>query len=580
MITKVLIANRGEIACRVIATCKRLGIKTVAVFSDADANAQHVALADEAVNIGPPSVAESYLRGDHIIEVAKAVGAEGIHPGYGFLSENAGFSESCAEAGIAFIGPPASAIRSMGDKAASKHIMIAANVPCTGGYHGDDQALETIATESERIGYPVMLKAVLGGGGKGMRIVKTAEELPALLESCQREGQASFGDPRILVEKYIPRSRHIELQVFADTHGNCVHLFERDCSIQRRHQKVLEEAPAPGMTDELRLAMGDAAVNAARAVGYVGAGTVEFMLDVTTNDFYFCEMNTRLQVEHPVSEMITGVDLVEWQLLAASGMAIPLPTQEHVNAQFRGHSIEARVYAEDTRGGFMPQAGHLAVVQAPAEEEGRLRVETGVRTGDDVSVHYDPMISKLVVWAEDRDAALAKMEAALGEYVIIGPPNNLEFVKSCVMHEGFQKGGVDTAFIEEHEAELLPDITSTWPAQGSDAMARITALGALACLLPSGSALQHAPTLDPTSPWNLSALDGFRVMPEAHATQRLRMRPTGVMDGDAALEVAVDAARQGDGSFMMSVDGSDGFEVRVVLLCVCARARVCVPLLS
>ena len=410
MFTKILIANRGEIACRVIKTARRMGIATVAVYSDADANARHVRLADEAVRIGPAAARESYLRADKILEVARATGAQAVHPGYGFLSENDAFADACAEAGIVFIGPPASAIRAMGSKSAAKALMEKAGVPLTPGYHGDQQEPAFLAEQAARIGYPVLIKASAGGGGKGMRRVDRAEDFESALASCQREAINAFGDQHVLVEKYVLRPRHIEIQVFGDTQGDCVYLFERDCSVQRRHQKVLEEAPAPGMTPERRAAMGQAAVEAAKAVGYVGAGTVEFIAN-QDGSFYFMEMNTRLQVEHPVTEMITGLDLVEWQLRVASGEPLPL-RQEQLTLD--GHALEARIYAEDPDRGFLPSTGRLVHLVPPAESD-HVRVDTGVEQGDEISPHYDPMIAKLIVWDRDRPRALARMRAALAE---------------------------------------------------------------------------------------------------------------------------------------------------------------------
>ncbi|HET6719145.1 MAG TPA: biotin carboxylase N-terminal domain-containing protein, partial [Rhodocyclaceae bacterium] len=393
MFDKILIANRGEIACRVIKTARRMGIRTVAVFSEADANARHVRLADEAVLLGPAAARESYLVADKIIDAAKRTGAQAIHPGYGFLSENADFAETCAASGIVFIGPPASAIRAMGSKSAAKSLMGSAGVPLTPGYHGDDQTPDLLKKEADAIGYPVLIKASAGGGGKGMRRVERSEDFLDALASCQREARSSFGDDQVLIEKYILKPRHIETQVFCDSLGNGVYLFERDCSVQRRHQKVLEEAPAPGMTPERRAAMGKAAVDAAKAVSYVGAGTVEFIAN-QDGSFYFMEMNTRLQVEHPVTEMITGQDLVEWQLRVASGEPLPLRQDQLV---IRGHAIEARIYAEDADKGFLPSTGRLVHLKPPAESL-HVRVDTGVEEGDEITPYYDPMIAKLIVW--------------------------------------------------------------------------------------------------------------------------------------------------------------------------------------
>ena len=438
MFSKILIANRGEIACRVIRTARRLGVRTVAVYSEADANARHVRLADEAVCIGPAAVRESYLLGERILDAAKRTGAQAIHPGYGFLSENAGFADACAAAGVVFIGPPASAIRAMGSKSAAKQLMEKAAVPLTPGYHGDNQAPDFLKTQADAIGYPVLIKAAAGGGGKGMRLVERSEDFIAALASCQREAASSFGSEHVLVEKYITRPRHIEIQVFADTQGNCVYLFERDCSVQRRHQKVLEEAPAPGMTPERRAAMGKAAVDAAKAVGYVGAGTVEFIAN-QDGSFYFMEMNTRLQVEHPVTEMITGQDLVEWQLRVASGEPLPLRQAE---LQLCGHAIEARIYAEDADKGFLPSTGRLVHLAPPAESL-NVRVDTGVEQGDEITPFYDPMIAKLIVWDVDRPAALARMRQALADYRIVGVTANVDFLSRLVACPAFSDADLE-----------------------------------------------------------------------------------------------------------------------------------------
>ena len=449
MFTKILIANRGEIACRVIATCRRLGIKTVAVYSEADAGARHVRLADEAFCIGPAASRESYLCGDKILAVAQRTGAQAVHPGYGFLSENEGFAAACAEAGITFIGPPISAIHAMGSKSSAKALMDAAGVPLVPGYHGDNQDPTLLNAEADRIGYPVLIKASAGGGGKGMRVVEQSDQFVAALASCQREARSSFGDDKVLIEKYLQKPRHIEVQVFGDTQGNIVYLFERDCSAQRRHQKVVEEAPAPGMTPERRAAMGKAACDAARAVGYVGAGTVEFIAD-KDGTFFFMEMNTRLQVEHPVTEMITGLDLVEWQLRVASGQRLPL-LQGAIPLQ--GHSIEVRIYAEEPEKNFLPSIGRLAHFCKPAESR-HVRVDTGVDQGDVVSPHYDPMLAKLIVWDENREQATERMLAALGDFEIAGVGNNITFLHRLVDHPEFREGRVDTGLIAR-EAEHL-----------------------------------------------------------------------------------------------------------------------------
>lgn len=450
-IDKVLIANRGEIACRVMHTAKKLGIQTVAVYSDADKNAIHVEMADEAYNIGPASVTQSYLNKNKILEVAKKSRSQAIHPGYGFLSENVEFCEQCASEDIIFIGPPTSAIRDMGIKSTSKAIMSSAGVPIVKGYHGEDQSIERLQAEAQRIGFPIMIKAVRGGGGKGMRIAMMESEFLQQLESAKRESLKSFGDDNMLLEQYITDPRHVEVQVFADMHGNAVHLFERDCSVQRRHQKIIEEAPAPGLSEETRKALGEAAVRAALAVGYVGAGTVEFILHRATHDFHFMEMNTRLQVEHPITEMITGTDLVEWQLRVAAGEPLPL-TQAEVKR--RGHAVECRVYAEEPGAGFLPRAGTLHRLVQPSPEQ-HCRVETGVREGAEVSVHYDPMIAKLVVWGRDRNEALAKTRAKLSEYQVAGLETNVNFLLRLAGDPAFVAGDVHTAFIPQHEARLF-----------------------------------------------------------------------------------------------------------------------------
>lgn len=452
MFNKILIANRGEIACRVIKTARRLGIKTVAVYSEADAGARHVRLADEAVLIGPAAARESYLVIDKIIAAAKQTGAQAIHPGYGFLSENEDFCHACDAAGIVFIGPPVSAIHAMGSKSEAKKLMEKAGVPLTPGYHGDNQEPAFLNVQADAIGYPVLIKAAAGGGGKGMRLVERSEDFLDALASCKREAASSFGDDHVLVEKYLTRPRHIEIQVFGDRFGNVVYLFERDCSVQRRHQKVLEEAPAPGMTLERRAAMGKAAVEAAKAVGYVGAGTVEFIAN-QDGSFYFMEMNTRLQVEHPVTEMITGLDLVEWQLRVASGEPLPLAQEQ---LAINGHALEARIYAEDPAKGFLPSTGRL-VHLAPPEEGMHVRVDTGVEEGDEISPFYDPMIAKLIVWDVNRDRALARMLQALAEYRVVGVANNIEFLSRLTACPAFANADLDTGLIEREKDYLFPD---------------------------------------------------------------------------------------------------------------------------
>ncbi|MDM3871350.1 acetyl/propionyl/methylcrotonyl-CoA carboxylase subunit alpha [Porticoccus sp. W117] len=450
MFTKILIANRGEIACRVIKTARLLGVKTVAVYSDADRDALHVAMADEAVHIGAPAPRDSYLRGNKVIEAAVKTGAQAIHPGYGFLSENAEFCKLCADNNIVFIGPPIEAIEAMGSKSAAKTIMENAQVPLVPGYHGDDQNPEILRKTSDDMGYPVLLKAAAGGGGKGMRQVWSADEFDEALAAAKRESMNAFGDDKMLVEKYLTQPRHVELQVFCDSHGNAVYLFERDCSVQRRHQKVIEEAPAPGMTDELRANMGEAAVRAAQAINYQGAGTVEFLLDVD-GSFYFMEMNTRLQVEHPVTEKITGQDLVEWQLRVAAGEKLPLQQNE---LRINGHSFEARIYAEDPANDFLPVTGTLNYLQPPMESE-HVRVDTGVLQGDEVSVFYDPMIAKLIVWDEYRDRALNRLTTALAEYRISGMTTNTEFLYNLASCKPFRDADLDTGFIEKHHDAIF-----------------------------------------------------------------------------------------------------------------------------
>jgi acetyl-CoA carboxylase biotin carboxylase subunit len=453
MFRSLLIANRGEIAVRVMRSAKRLGLRTIAVYSDADASAMHVSLADEAIRIGPPPARESYLRIDAILAAAKHTGAEAIHPGYGFLSENAEFAEACVAAGIVFVGPPATAIRAMGLKDRAKDIMARAGVAVVPGYLGADQSPATLAQEATKIGYPVLIKAVAGGGGKGMRRVDAAEDFASALEGAKREARSSFNDDNVLIEKYVTRPRHIEMQIFADSHGNVVHLFERDCSLQRRHQKVIEEAPAPGMTPAMRAAMGDAAVKAAKAVGYVGAGTVEFIADASNglepDRFWFMEMNTRLQVEHPVTEAITGEDLVEWQLRVASGEQL---SKAQAELAIDGHAIEVRLYAEDPNRGFLPSIGTLERLRLPQNA----RVDTGVREGDAVSPFYDPMIAKLIVHGRTREAAAHSLADALETAEIAGVRTNNAFLIHALRQPQFIAGDIDTGFIARHEAELLP----------------------------------------------------------------------------------------------------------------------------
>ncbi|WP_404408035.1 acetyl/propionyl/methylcrotonyl-CoA carboxylase subunit alpha [Pseudidiomarina marina] len=452
MLQKLLIANRGEIACRIIKTARELGIRTVAVYSDADRHSQHVQLADESIHIGAAPSAESYLVIDKIIAAAKQTGADAIHPGYGFLSENEDFADACASNNIIFVGPPTSAIAAMGSKSAAKAIMSEAGVPLVPGYHGSEQSADKLRTEAEKIGYPVLLKAAYGGGGKGMRVVENAKQFDEALSSAKREAQASFGNDKMLVEKFIGNPRHVEIQVFCDEHGNAVYLAERDCSVQRRHQKVIEEAPAPSMSTNTRQAMGEAAVRAAQAIDYVGAGTVEFLLD-TDNKFYFMEMNTRLQVEHPVTEMVTGQDLVAWQLMVASGEPLPL-AQDQI--EVNGHSFEARIYAEDPEHEFLPSTGTLHVLQPPTSSD-YVRVDSGVVAGDEVSSYYDPMIAKLIVWGENRTVALRRLIQALNDYRVAGVRTNIDFLRRIAGHKKFGQAELTTRFIEKYEADLFPD---------------------------------------------------------------------------------------------------------------------------
>jgi len=496
MFDKILIANRGEIAVRIARTARRLGVRTVAVYSDSDARALHVECCDEAYRLGPPAPRESYLDGARVIAVARSCGAQAIHPGYGFLSENADFAQGCAHAGIAFIGPPPSAIAAMGSKSAAKAIMGKAGVPLVPGYHGDDQDAALLAREAAKVGYPVLIKATAGGGGKGMKIVRAEGEFAAALASARREAKAGFGDERVLLERYLDSPRHVEIQVFADAHGNVVHLNERDCSVQRRHQKVLEEAPAPGMTGERRRAMGEAAVAAARAIGYVGAGTVEFIAE-QDGRFYFMEMNTRLQVEHPVTEMVTGLDLVEWQLRVAAGEKLPLAQDAIV---LSGHAIEARLYAEDADRGFLPSIGRLAHWRMPAERQG-VRVDSGYRAGDEVSPHYDPMLAKVIAWGEDREEARARLIGALSECEIAGVTTNAAFLGRVLAHDAFAGARLDTGLIERHREELFPP-----PEPIPDAVL-VAAAAAEALALRETSVTRALASTDPHSPWD--ALDGW-----------------------------------------------------------------------
>jgi len=529
MFNKILIANRGEIACRVIQTAHRLGVKCVAVYSEADANSRHVAMADEAFLLGPAPSTESYLRADKIIDICKQSGAQAVHPGYGFLSENTEFAEALEANGITFIGPPSSAIAAMGSKSAAKEIMSHASVPLVPGYHGDDQDPALLKKESEKCGFPQLLKAVAGGGGKGMRVVESLDEFDEALVSACREAQNAFGNPDMLIERYLTQPRHVEIQVFCDKHGNGIYLAERDCSVQRRHQKVIEEAPAPGLSDETRKAMGEAAVRAAQAIDYVGAGTVEFLYDVD-GSFYFMEMNTRLQVEHPVTEMITGQDLVEWQLRIAAGSELPISQDQ---LKVRGHALEARIYAEDPDNDFLPATGNLKYLRTP-EENAHVRVDTGVIEGDEVSVFYDPMIAKLIVWDETREAAINRMVQALEEYRIAGLKTNTRFLRHLADAAPFREQDLDTGFIEKHR-ELL------FPASRLDQQFYL-AIAAAFCLETAkvGSTIkgdQHSP---------FSAQNGWRLNSEYSRPMKLMlgeaMHELSILEKQGEYEITVDEA--------------------------------------
>ncbi|CUX62148.1 acetyl/propionyl/methylcrotonyl-CoA carboxylase subunit alpha [Rhizobium oryzihabitans] len=548
MFSKILIANRGEIACRIIRTAARMGIRTVAVYSDADRDAMHVALADEAIGIGPAPARSSYLDAEKIVAAAHASGAEAIHPGYGFLSENAGFAEACASAGLVFIGPTPDAIRAMGGKSEAKALMAQAGVPVVPGYHGEDQTEERLADEAKGIGYPVLIKASAGGGGKGMRIVRKKREFAAELAGAKREALAAFGNDRMLIEKYLERPRHVEVQVFADGKGNCVSLFERDCSIQRRHQKVIEEAPAPGLPDTLRQRMYDAAVAAARAIDYRGAGTVEFLLD-PSGEFYFMEMNTRLQVEHPVTEYITGLDLVEWQIRVANGETLP---EDWGNLRINGHAIEARIYAEDPAHDFLPSIGTINHLVFP-DEGPHLRIDSGIRASDAITVHYDPMIAKLIVWDHDRPSAVRRLRLALEKLAICGVTSNAAFLTRLAGLDAFADADLDTGFISRNEATLFaPEAT------GENEIA----LATLGLLLSGRNG--PGPQTDPYSPW--SKTNAFRLNAPARETLRfaLDQQPTEVIvthepDG-FSLAIGTRAIRahgsiSQDGTLSATIDG-------------------------
>jgi 3-methylcrotonyl-CoA carboxylase alpha subunit len=535
--SKLLIANRGEIACRVMRTAQRLGVRTAAVYSEADAAALHVRLADEAHLIGPAPARESYLCGEAIIAAARKCGAEAVHPGYGFLAENAEFAEAVAAAGLVFVGPPAAAIRAMGEKGAAKDAMAKAGVAVVPGGPGAARDDKALAAAARRAGYPVLVKPAAGGGGKGLRVVEKPADLAAALAASRREAKAAFGDDRLLVERFLDRPRHVEVQVFADSHENVVHLFERECSLQRRYQKIVEETPAPGVDAALRRALAEAAVKAARAVGYVGAGTVEFLLD-REGAFYFLEMNTRLQVEHTVTEMVTGQDLVEWQLRVAAGEPLPCTQEELAVA---GHAIEARIYAEDPANGFLPAVGRIEHLRPPAEGR-HVRVDTGVRAGDEIGVHYDPMIAKLVVWDRDRTGAIRRLRRALADFQLVGPATNLAFLAALAAHPEFAAGKTDTGFVDRHRAALIPR-----PGPAPD---RALALACLEALLrrvgEAAEAARRSP--DPYSPWH--RVTGWRLNGEGRATLRFA-------DGEAERAVTVHFGHFGHfGPF-----GADGYRL-------------------
>ncbi|RFP60931.1 ATP-grasp domain-containing protein [Luteimonas weifangensis] len=546
MFDKILIANRGEIACRVIRTCRRLGIRTVAVYSQADTDAQHVRQADEAWPIGGPQPQDSYLRGDAIIEVARQSGAQAIHPGYGFLSENADFAAAVVAAGLVFIGPSAASMRKMGSKAGAKDLMAAAGVPVVPGYTGAEQSPQALAREAARIGFPLMIKAAHGGGGKGMRVVRTLEEFLPHLESCQREAAGAFGRDRVLLERYVQSPRHIEIQVFADTHSNAIHLNERECSAQRRYQKVLEESPSPFLTPELRAAMGAAAVQAARAIDYANAGTVEFIV-APSGEFYFMEINTRLQVEHPVTEMTTGLDLVEWQLRVAADKPLPL-AQEQVPQ--RGHAIEVRLYAEDPEAGFLPGSGTLERLRLPAPGA-HVRIDSGVVEGDTVSIFYDPMIAKLIVHDADRPRALARLREALAQCDVVGPKSNIAFLERLVRHPAIVGASIDTGYLDRHLDEFVPAADAAVDPQQLFAAATVQLL-----LQEQAQAARAAGSADPGSPWALA--DGWRLghagkrhLAFLHRGQRLLLTAQG-SGGEYRIEagghaVTVSGARLEDG---------------------------------
>ena len=558
MFRKVLIANRAEIACRIIRTCERLGVQTVAVYSDADARSRHVRLATEAVHLGPSPAQQSYLNIEKVLSAARQTGAQAIHPGYGFLSENEDFAEACEAAGLTFIGPPAAAIRAMGSKSAAKALMARAGVPLTPGYHGEEQSPLFLQAQADSIGYPVLIKASAGGGGKGMRRVDAAEDFLPSLAACKREAAAAFGDDRVLLERYILQPRHIEIQVFADTQGNVVSLFERDCSVQRRHQKVLEEAPAPGMASERRAAMSKAACDAARAVGYVSAGTVEFIADQQGN-FHFMEMNTRLQVEHPVTEMITGLDLVEWQLRIAAGEPLPLRQED---LRLHGHAIEARIYAEDAAHNFLPSTGRLIHYRQPPAS-GHIRVDSGVELGDAITAFYDPMIAKLIAWDESRAGALQRLGVALGQFQIVGLRSNVDFLQKLVASPSFVQADLDTALIDREKGYICKQST---------VHPRTRSVCSRALLI--FYALYRQSSIGSGSPWDLR--DGWRPVGVSRQTLRFQhdgqLRSIGVEYLSSGFSLRYGSAKllangtyESDGTLIASL-GESRFRATVIIV--------------
>ncbi|HXV19758.1 MAG TPA: biotin carboxylase N-terminal domain-containing protein [Desulfuromonadales bacterium] len=553
MFTKLLIANRGEIACRILRTARRLGVASVAVYSDADRDALHVALADEAYRLGPPPPAESYLKIDTLVEIARKSGAGAVHPGYGFLAENAAFAEACEAAGLAFVGPPPAAIRAMGLKSEARRLVAEAGVPLVPGFFDPDQSPQRLHQAAAELGFPVLIKASAGGGGKGMRVVHSAKEFDRALESCRREAATAFGDDAVLVEKFLPGVRHIEVQIFADRHGNAVHLFERDCSLQRRYQKIIEESPAPGITADLRQKLGETALAAARAAGYLGAGTVEFLL-AADGAFYFNEMNTRLQVEHPVTELITGIDLVEWQLRVAAGEPLPLRQEE---ISLHGHAIEARLCAEDPSRDFLPATGKLEALHFPAESA-HLRIDTGVRQGDRVAIHYDPLLAKLLALGDDREEARRRLQRLLGETLVAGVTTNLDFLAAVLAHPGYAKAEIDTGFIERHRPALFP---APGPAPAEAKV--LAALFLLLCRTVTAKEAASA-SADPWSPWHRTdgwRLNGGSCRPftlrdgEEEFTVVLRRRQDGWLAEVAHDRLAVEGALTESGEMAVEIAG-------------------------